>query len=225
MQRTDEITTAMKRAGIILFLALGFYNPSAVSARSVGQPDEMPPGKLITFDEWEVGTNGPLMTDVLVIADDAGVFRVRNDDYEQFPGILEGNYFGQTDSDVTISFAQDVVSAGLGIFDPNYEETVLHAYNRNGELLESFYMEKGPKGGSFSSYGGFVRDSGDIARIVVSVQRGDLVGIDNIRYSTKPAPAPVSSKTAWTLILALTLLVLTQVPVGAGIQKVRLRKI
>ena len=97
----------------------------------------------------------------------------------------------------TIAFASPVAQVGFGLFDPNFVGNTINAFDSGGTLLETTSPDAlFPPGGTGADYLGFVRSSGDIARIEIVAATDttgtvvDALWIDNLSFSTTPAPEP-----------------------------------
>lgn len=160
-----------------------------------------PSAPTVTFDEFDVGTPGPLTVGDMTVS--ANGWIVRRQAFTQRPGIFEGQYFGQGAQVVTMTFLKNLTHIGFGLFDPNFGNTQLSAFDRDGNLLETLFPETGPPGGSFSDYVGFARTQGDIASVVITPQAGDLIGVDNISWRTADMAAVPLPAAAVLLLGAL----------------------
>jgi len=171
---------------IVLSLTMGAANSAPIS-----NPGDLTAGAtIITFDEFAVGTQEPLSLGIVTITSSAGNQQVRAQGFTQHPGIFEGQYFGFKATNFIIDFSQPIQEFGMGIFDPNFSSTKLQAFDSANNLLEQLTPTLGPPGGSQSDFAGFIRNSADISRIVLS-QSGDLLGIDNVSYNVSASAVPV----------------------------------
>lgn len=163
----------------------------------------VPSAPIVTFDSFDNGTSGPLTVGPLTI-DSAPTQAVGTRGYTQFPDIYEGKSFGFTDATFTLSFSEDVMAVGFGLFDPNYLGTKIEAFDRFDNLLEAIAPPPlGPTGGVFSTYVGFSRAVADIATIIVTPQAGDLLAIDNIAWKTGDVSEVPLPATLWLMVAGL----------------------
>lgn len=94
-----------------------------------------------------------------------------------------------------LTFDSPVAQIGFGIWDLNFMNNRLDAYNVDGDLLGSLIVPPealGPPGGGTATFIGFVSDSADIARVVFTpISTSEFYAIDNVRFSSD-VPAPDS---------------------------------
>lgn len=148
-----------------------------------------PSAPIVDFETISVGTTGPITVGPMTVSG-ANMF-VRAQNFTQVPEVFEGRYFGQFVSTITLDFAVDMFEVGFGLFDPNIDGTVVQAFDRAGNLLETIAPPLGPTGGVFSIYVEFNRSQGDIARVLAIPAATDVLGIDNIAWnSTAPTKLP-----------------------------------
>ena len=93
---------------------------------------------------------------------------------------------------LTINFNSPVYEIGFGLFDPSYIGTGFEAFNINGDSLTGFVQSAVDiPGGSFASYMGIRESSNIISSVVLTAASGDLVGLDNISFSSVPIPGAI----------------------------------
>jgi len=164
----------------------------AASAAPITDRAELPDGlTLVDFEDFALGTRGPIVVGNMTLNSVGASAQVVRQGFTQFPGIFDGQYFGQGVLDYRFDFADPISAFGVGIFDPNFDATVLEAFDADGNLIDSYDVEQGPIGGVFSDYGGFLRDERDISYVVLSAAPGDLLAVDNILFQEARVDAPV----------------------------------
>src|SRR6056297_1949204 len=153
------------RMRLILSAAVvGTAIATSAAAAPVTIPSDFTPDAVETFEGIALNTSGPIITGPMTV--DAPGWLVRAQGFTQYPGIFEGQYFGQSAVTVTITFATDMQAVGFGLFDPNFSGTKVEAFDRSGTLLESVFPPTGPTGGGFSTFTGVQRATAEIASIV-----------------------------------------------------------
>lgn len=189
-----------KKLAIALTSGL-FCAASAALATPINTPGTFTPSApIVDFESFAVGTAGPITVGDMTVS--APGQTVRAQGYTQYPDIFEGQYFGFAPVVFTLDFAVDMMAVGFGLFDPNFANTKIEAYDRGGSLVETLFPPTGPTGGVFSTYVGFSRTEGDIAKIVVTPQSGDLLAVDNIAWKTAMAAVPVPAS-IWLMVAGL----------------------
>lgn len=187
---------------VLLAASIALAAPAAMAA-TINMPGTFTPSAPVEdFEGYAIGATGPITSGIMTVST-SGSWSVRGQAYTQYADIFEGQYFGQGADSFTISFSTDIMAVGFGLFDPNFANTKVEAYDRAGNLLESLAPPLGPPGGSFSTYVGFSRVEGDIASILVTPQAGDLLAVDNISWKVaelSQVPLPAS---LWMLGAAL----------------------
>jgi hypothetical protein len=149
---------------------------------------------IVTFEEFAVGTSGPLSAGIATISSSRN-WGVGAEQFTQYPGIFEGQWYGAGDflpaSSFTIEFSIGVQEFGMGILDPGIAGTQLEAFDGAGESLETLAPILGPSGGVFSSFAGFSRVLADIRKVVLTPADGDFVGIDTVSFNVGVAVMPL----------------------------------
>ncbi|ARE39929.1 hypothetical protein RGUI_1788 [Rhodovulum sp. P5] len=173
-------------------IATAWFGAQAGATPVTALGDFTPTAPVVTFEDVADGTTGPLTFGPLTVSSSPNQ-TVGTRGYTQYAGIYEGKSYGFGVVTFYLDFAVDMAAVGLGLFDPNYANTRVMAYDRSGTLIETVYPDKGPTGGVFSTYTGVMRAEGDIARLVVTPQAGDLLAIDNIGWATAAPAVPLPS--------------------------------
>tara|TARA_R110000787_G_scaffold14819_36_gene45648 strand:- start:209 stop:907 length:699 start_codon:yes stop_codon:yes gene_type:complete len=187
---------------VLLFGALAGTSHAA----PIGAPGDLTPGNnVITFEEFALGTVGPItFGGVTISASSAnpshGQVRQSFGAFVQHPGILENQFFGFNSPTYSIHFNGGFVQEfGLGVFDPNFDNNHLIAYDYYGNELERVtsaagdpLFPTGPLGGNFSTFVGFKRNTADIYRVDLVSLPGDLLGLDTVTYSNVQVPEPAA---------------------------------
>ncbi len=177
----------------------------AAQAATINTPGTFAPTQaIVDFEDTAAATFGPLTFGDLTISAAASGQRVNRQGFTQFPDIFEGQYFGFAATTFTLAFAVDVSDVGFGLFDPNVQGTRIDAFDRAGNLLETLMPPLGPTGGVFSTYVGFSRATGDIARVQAVAAGNDILGVDTIAWRTAAAapPSPIPVPASLPLLLA-----------------------
>ncbi|MEE4119041.1 MAG: VPLPA-CTERM sorting domain-containing protein [Paracoccaceae bacterium] len=178
--------------------AMAVSASSAFSAPVTSPTDFTPTAPVVDFEAFVLGTASPITVGPMTVAAPGYIVRAQN--FTQYPGIFEGQYFGQASSStVTITFDVAVRAVGFGLFDPNFPATQLQAFDAAGDLLETVFPPTGPIGGGFSTFTGVVRNIAEIRSVVVTPQSGDLIAIDTISWATSIEPIPVPPAAALLL--------------------------
>ncbi len=166
-----------------LFITLVGAAPAR--ATPITQISSMEPNHaLIDFESFAFNEKVPIVTQGATLSSSSPTWRVRKMGYTQHPGIYEGQHFGFGIATVTIVFDKPVSQIGTGVFDPNYVGNTAYAYDKDGNLLESFDgIATGPTGGIHSAFVGFIRAKAEIKTFVFQGAPGDWFGIDNVRFS------------------------------------------
>jgi len=198
---------------VLLFGALANVSHAA----PIGAPGDLTPGNnVITFEEFALGTVGPLtFGGVTISASEPGAFfgqvRQSSGAFTQHPGILENQFFGFNSPIYSIFFDGGFVKEfGLGVFDPNFANNNLIAYDYYGNELERVtsapgdaLFPTGPIGGDFSTYVGFKRNTADIYRVDLVSLPGDLLGLDTVTYSNIQVPEPAAGLVLLSGLIAM----------------------
>lgn len=182
----------MKKSLFIYFLAV----LSPVNASILTDPSSINSfATLIDFESHTVGTSGPISDGFATISSDSPDAQIQNMGFTQHTGIYEGNSFGFGIYNYSINFLDPVSQVGLGIFDINFADNFVKAYDLNGNLLETAQsiidFAVGSPGGSHSAYVGFTHSNNDISKITIEGAEGDWLGVDNISYFQTPDASPV----------------------------------
>ena len=187
---------------VLLFGALA----STSHAAPIGAPGDLTPGKnVITFEEFALGTVGPVtFGGVTISASSPSPFEGRIYQstfvFQEHPGILEGQFFGYNSPSYSVFFNGGFVQEfGLGVFDPNFDNNFLIAYDYYGNELERItsaagdpLFPTGPIGAIHSTFVGFKRNTADIYRVDLVSLPGDLLGLDTVTYSNIQVPEPAA---------------------------------
>jgi hypothetical protein len=193
MVRTADWNSRLPLLAFASLLLVAALWAQTVKAAPIFSPGALDPGAtIIDFESMTLGTTVPITDGQVVIDSPTGSMKILPQGYTQYPGVFEGQYLGQWPTTFTFDFANPVSEFGVGVFDPNYPNTNLAAYDSQGGLLEpQIFVPTGSPGGGWSTFVGFVRANADIAQVVLTAQSGDLIGIDNVTYFREAAvPAP-----------------------------------
>ena len=174
-------------------LAIGLFMVGIVGlaeAALISEPTQLSDSSVdINFD-----TTFPTSIDGVTISGFTGYFDTSGFSAPiTYPTYVSGNTCRVDPGTLTIIFNSPVSEIGFGLFDPNYSGTGFEAFNINGDSLTAGFVQSplGSSGGSFASYMGIRESSNIISSVVLTAAVGDLVGLDNISFSSIPIPGAI----------------------------------
>ena len=112
-----------------------------------------------------------------------------------YPSYVSGNTYRVDPGTLAINFSTPVFEVGFGLWDPSFQGTGFEVFDINGISLTGGFVQAptGLTGGSFATYLGVHETSNVISQVIITAANGDLVGLDNISFSSAaPVPEPAT---------------------------------
>ena len=170
----------------VLAIPLSAWAKPIYSISDIGSPKTV-----IDFEKYDYGTPTPISEGGATISSPPG-FSVAAKTYPDDENV-SGKYLGFNPIDCYITFDQPVSQFGLGVYDPNFPDNQLIAYDADLNELERISLPYDAFAVT-SIFAGFKRAQADIKKIALIHDPSDSIGIDNITFSqatTAPLPGVI----------------------------------